>query len=181
MKSYPPLSIIIASRGNHFNEGGIYYFSTNFHNVCECTCTLFKNKTILYLLRSNFFLQASLFSYKETLQFLCLDQNNIFKLSLTLLTPALVYHQIILILPSIMSRSHLHASTLIQATIVSYLNYCNSLSKAVQLPPLMPTDSFQHSKIRDAIMMQSRACHSFFLLKILRWLHISLKIKAKES
>lgn len=101
MKSYPPLSIIIASRGNHFNEGGIYHFSMNFHNICGCTCTLFKSKTVLYLLLSNFFLQASLFSYKETLSFLCLDQNNIFKLSLTLLTPALVYHQIILILPSI--------------------------------------------------------------------------------
>lgn len=67
MKSYPPLSIIIASRGNHFNEGGIYYFSMNFHNMCERTCTLSKNKTILYLLLSNFFLQASLFSYKKTL------------------------------------------------------------------------------------------------------------------
>lgn len=135
----------------------LYY--TYFSAILYLLSNSFYLVTILYLL---LFLQASLFSYKETLQFLCLDQNNIFKLSLTLLTPALVYHQIILILPSIMSRSHLHASTLIQATIVSYLNYCNSLSKAVQLPPLMPTDSFQHSKIRDAIMMQSRACHSFF-------------------
>lgn len=99
MKCYPPCSIIIASRGNHFNEVGIYHFSMNFHNMCGCTCTLFKYKTILYF--SNFFLQASLFSYKETLSFLCLDQNNVFKLSLTHLTPALVYHQIILILPSI--------------------------------------------------------------------------------
>lgn len=48
MKPHPPLSIIIHSRGNHFSEGGIYYFSMKFHSMCGYACTLFKNKTILY-------------------------------------------------------------------------------------------------------------------------------------